>query len=43
MEWRANPFFKDLRNKQEVKEGSELVLSALLKSLDEKSRKLDKT
>lgn len=43
MEWRANPFFKDLRNKQEVKEGSELVLSALLKSLEEKSRKLDKT
>lgn len=43
MEWRANPFFKDLSNKQEVKEGSEPVLSALLKSLAEKSRKLDKT
>lgn len=43
MEWRANPFFKELRNKQEVTEGSEPGLSALLKSLAEKSRKLDKT
>lgn len=43
MQWRANGFFKELRNRQEVKEGSEPVLSPLLKSLAEKKRKLEKT